>query len=162
MRSSRNHIAIPPGATIREQIDDRGMTQKELAERMDMSEKHISKLINGDVSLTNDTAFRLEMVLGIRSSFWTQMESIYRENLALVEAENTMDKDDEEAKQGRRRGKEAGNPAAGIAETAGRRGKMRAEKEKACEAQTQSQTPLAEEGSLCSPRIASDFIIHCL
>jgi HTH-type transcriptional regulator/antitoxin HigA len=49
---SRTIIAIPPGATIKEQLDDRGMTQKEFALRMDMSEKHISQLINGEVRLT--------------------------------------------------------------------------------------------------------------
>ena len=38
---SRTIIATPPGATIKEQLDDRGMTQKEFALRMDMSEKHI-------------------------------------------------------------------------------------------------------------------------
>lgn len=48
MRSKKT-IATPPGATIREQLEDRGMTQKEFALRMDMSEKHISRLINGEV-----------------------------------------------------------------------------------------------------------------
>ena len=52
MVRSRSYIATPPGATIREQLNDRGLTQKEFAVRMDMSEKHISKLINGDVQLT--------------------------------------------------------------------------------------------------------------
>ena len=49
MICSKNFIAIPPGETIREQLENRGMTQKEFAQRMDMSEKHISNLINGKV-----------------------------------------------------------------------------------------------------------------
>ena len=65
LEESRHYIATPPGATIKEQIVDRGMTQKEFAIRMGMSEKHISKLINGDVHLTPDVAERLELVLGI-------------------------------------------------------------------------------------------------
>ena len=69
MVRSRSYIATPPGATIREQLNDRGLTQKEFAVRMDMSEKHISKLINGDVQLTPETAVRLEMVLGVPASF---------------------------------------------------------------------------------------------
>ena len=56
MRRSRNVIAIPPGETIKEQLVDRGMKQKEYAMRMGMSEKHISKLINGDVQLTVEMA----------------------------------------------------------------------------------------------------------
>lgn len=70
MVRSRSFIATPPGATIKEQLNDRGMSQKEFSARMDMSEKHISRLINGDVQLTSEVAVRLEMVLGeYRQSF---------------------------------------------------------------------------------------------
>ena len=48
MERSRTYIAVPPGSTIKEQLECRGMSQKEFAARMDMSEKHISKLINGE------------------------------------------------------------------------------------------------------------------
>ena len=90
---SRTIIATPPGATIREQLDDRGMTQKEFALRMDMSEKHISQLINGDVRLTPSVALRLESVLGVPASFWNNLETRYREKLLQVEEENAMDRD---------------------------------------------------------------------
>ena len=60
MVKSRSFIATPPGATIKEQLIDRGLSQKEFALRMGMSEKHISKLINGDVQLTPEVAVRLE------------------------------------------------------------------------------------------------------
>ena len=56
MVKSRSFIATPPGATIKEQLLDRGLSQKEFAVRMGMSEKHISKLINGEVQLTPDVA----------------------------------------------------------------------------------------------------------
>ena len=70
MVKSRSFIATPPGATIKEQLLDRGLSQKEFAVRMGMSEKHISKLINGEVQLTPDVAVRLEMVLGVPAKFW--------------------------------------------------------------------------------------------
>ena len=94
MARSRTYIATPPGATIKEQLIDRGMSQKEFASRMDMSEKHISKLINGEVGLTPDVAMRLEMVLGVPARFWNNLESIYREKLQAVQAENAMDEDE--------------------------------------------------------------------
>ena len=53
-KDKRKYIATPPGATIKEQLKDRGMSQKEFAARMDMSEKHISKLVNGDVQLRSE------------------------------------------------------------------------------------------------------------
>lgn len=93
MMRSKKTIATPPGATIKEQLVDRGMSQKEFASRMEMSEKHISKLVNGAVQLTPDVAMRLEMVLGIPAHFWNNLESIYREKLARVKAENDMEED---------------------------------------------------------------------
>lgn len=99
MTRSRSYIATPPGATIKEQLEDRDMSQKEFASRMGMSEKHISRLINGEVQLTSDVAYRLEMVLGMRASFWSNLESIYREKITKAEAENAMEADKELVKK---------------------------------------------------------------
>ena len=99
MVRSRSYIATPPGATIKEQLNDRGMSQKEFAARMDMSEKHISKLINGEVQLTPEVAVRLEVVLGVPAKFWNNLEAVYREKLIKVEAENAMEADEALAKQ---------------------------------------------------------------
>lgn len=99
MVRSRSFVATPPGATIKEQLCDRKLSQKEFAARMDLSEKHISKLINGEVQLTPEVAVRLEMVLGVPAKFWNNMESIYREKLIKVKNENEMDVDERLAKQ---------------------------------------------------------------
>lgn len=101
MTRSRSYIATPPGATIKEQLDDRGISQKEFASRMGMSEKHISHLINGSVQLTPDVAYRLELVLGMPASFWSNLEAIYRAKMAKVEAENALDADKEVGPTGR-------------------------------------------------------------
>lgn len=99
MARSKNFVATPPGATIKEQLTDRGMSQKEFAARMEVSEKHISKLINGEVQLTPDMAVRLEMVLGIPAQFWSNLEAIYREKLVKVKNENEMETDMELVKK---------------------------------------------------------------
>lgn len=93
MLRSRSIIAIPPGETIKEQLIDKDMNQKEFAVRMDMSEKHISRLINGEVQLTPDVAVRLEVVLGPSARFWNNLEAIYREKIAKIEAESAMEGD---------------------------------------------------------------------
>ncbi|MCD7840272.1 MAG: HigA family addiction module antitoxin, partial [Erysipelotrichaceae bacterium] len=95
VEKSHTFIATPPGETIKEQLLDRGISQKEFAKRMNMSEKHVSRLINGEVILTPDVAVRLEMVLGIPAYVWNNLESIYREKLVKVNAENQMDADKE-------------------------------------------------------------------
>lgn len=46
-----------------------------------MSEKHISRLINGKVMLTYETANKLEQVLGIPAKFWNRLEAAYQEDL---------------------------------------------------------------------------------
>lgn len=66
---------------------------------MGMSEKHISHLINGEVQLTSDVAYRLEMVLGLPANFWNNLEAIYREKLAKAEVENALDADKELAQK---------------------------------------------------------------
>jgi HTH-type transcriptional regulator/antitoxin HigA len=98
MMHSKKTIAIPPGATIREQLDNRYMKQKEFAIRMDLSEKHISRLINGRVELTKSVAIRLESVLGLPASFWNNLELKYREKLARVIEEKNLEDDSELAK----------------------------------------------------------------
>ena len=87
MNQSKTYIATPPGETIKEQLQDRGMQQKEFAVRMNLSEKHVSRLINGDVQLTPDMAVKLEMVLAVPAAFWNKLEAIYREKLANVKEE---------------------------------------------------------------------------
>lgn len=99
MARSKTYIATPPGATIKEQLEYRGMSQREFAKRMDYSEKFISQLINGRVELTPNTAHRLEMVLGVPSAFWMSLEARYREKLLKVEEENSLDEDKQLARK---------------------------------------------------------------
>jgi len=56
MVRSQSYIATPPGATIREQLKYKGLSQKDFAVRMDLSEEYVSKLINGKVQLTPEIA----------------------------------------------------------------------------------------------------------
>lgn len=78
-------IAIPPGETIKEMLEDRDMSQVEFAERMDCSTKFISQLINGKVALTHPTALKLESVLGVPARFWNNLEALYQEDLARID-----------------------------------------------------------------------------
>lgn len=80
--------AVPPGATLQENLDWLGMTQQELADRMGRPLKIINEIIKGKRAITPDTAIQLEKVLGIPANVWLNLESNYRETLArLKEAE---------------------------------------------------------------------------
>lgn len=85
--SSRTTIAGPPGATIKEQLEDRSMTLKEFSQRMEMSEKQAKALIEGKAVLTHDAALRLESVLGIPVKFWSALEASYRKSIVRLSSE---------------------------------------------------------------------------
>ncbi|MBC8121562.1 MAG: helix-turn-helix domain-containing protein [Gemmatimonadaceae bacterium] len=72
-------FVLPPGATLKEVLAERGMTQAELARRMGRPQKTISEIINGKAELTPETAQQLELVLCIPASFWNNLERNYRE-----------------------------------------------------------------------------------
>lgn len=77
-----------PGETIAEYLEEKDWNQEEFAERMGYTTKHISQLITGKVSISIDTAQRLERVLGANAQFWLNLETNYRNNLARIEAKN--------------------------------------------------------------------------
>lgn len=84
--TSKTQPAVPdwvsaPGETISDLLDEYGWSQKELAGRMGLSTKHVSQLVNGKVPITEDTAVRLERVLGSTARFWLEREAQYREAL---------------------------------------------------------------------------------
>ncbi len=93
MIRSNSVIAIPPGETVKELLEYKGMSQKELAARIGMTEKHVSRLLSGDVQLTVDMARRLEMALGPSVEFWCRLEALYRDAIIRAEEENAMEED---------------------------------------------------------------------
>lgn len=92
-------VAILPGETIRENMKYLGMNQKELATRLDITEKHLSNIINGNSPITYETALKLERVIGPSAKFWMNLESNYQLIKARIEEENKMEEDLEILKQ---------------------------------------------------------------
>ena len=86
---------IPPGETISDVLDERGWTQTDLAKRADFSTKHVYQLLRGEAPITQDTAAKLEKVLGSTARFWVGLDTQYREQLArraeLIELEKDVD-----------------------------------------------------------------------
>jgi HTH-type transcriptional regulator/antitoxin HigA len=73
-----DHLVASPGAVLEEWLDERRMSQRELADRTSKSDKFISQLINGKASLTADTAHDLELVTGVSADTWLRVEGSYR------------------------------------------------------------------------------------
>src|SRR5437868_1097454 len=83
----------PPGETLADILEERGWNQSEFAERTGYTEKHISLLIHGKASITEDAALKLERVAGSTAGFWLSREARYRESLARAEEERALDKE---------------------------------------------------------------------
>lgn len=77
---SHNFI-IHPGETIAEFLEERNMSQKELAIRCGVSEKHISTVISGQKNISVDFAKKLEYAFGIDAIFWINLQTNYDKEL---------------------------------------------------------------------------------
>lgn len=89
-KTARSDFAVPVGDYIREWMDDQGVKQGELADRMGVARKHLNRLINGHVALTPDVALKLEQATGAPASYWNKMEAGYREAKARLDQEKEL------------------------------------------------------------------------
>ena len=75
-------LPIPPGEILAEEIEARGMTQRELATKLGQPPQVINEIICGKKAITPDTAIGLCLVLGIEASYWMNLETDYQMTLA--------------------------------------------------------------------------------
>ncbi|MCP4702192.1 MAG: helix-turn-helix domain-containing protein [Gammaproteobacteria bacterium] len=81
----------PPGDTVSDLLEERNWSQTEFARRAGYTEKHVSLLIRGKLSITEDTAIKLERTLGSTARFWLAREAQYRESLMRDAESKTME-----------------------------------------------------------------------
>ena len=75
-------IAFHPGQYIGELIEDYQMTQKEFAEKLGLSPKTISKLVNGEESISNDIAQKLEKFTNISMNTLLNLQASFDRKVA--------------------------------------------------------------------------------
>lgn len=76
MRSTFEWL-IHPGEIISDVLDERNITQKELAQRAGISETSLSDVIHGKRDISKELAIGLECALGVPRSFWLNLQSNY-------------------------------------------------------------------------------------
>lgn len=84
VKKNQNYVAIPPGATLAEQLQDRKIYLKDFSDRLEYSENMLQKLINGEIELSDKMSTKLEKLLGIPAQFWRNLEKNYREKLSFI------------------------------------------------------------------------------
>ena len=79
-------LAIPPGEVLEEELEVRGMTQEELADKMGYPPQVIAEIIRAERAITPELAAGLGKVLGIDGQFWINFEEHYQLTLEHIRA----------------------------------------------------------------------------
>ena len=74
--------AIHPGEHLAEELKTLDMSAAELASKIDVPTNRITQILNGERSITGDTALRLAYFFGTSPEFWLNLRSLYELRLA--------------------------------------------------------------------------------
>ena len=69
--------AIHPGEILKEEIDTLGLSANSFAHKLCVPTNRITGILNGQRSLTTDTAIRLARFLGTSPEFWLNLQRDY-------------------------------------------------------------------------------------
>ena len=79
---------VHPGLLLKEEIEYRGVTQKQLAQQMGVSYSVLNEILNGKRPISIEYALYLEAVLGIDEQLWIQMQADY--NLQVAKSDRKI------------------------------------------------------------------------
>ena len=74
--------AIHPGEHLAEELETLGMSAAELARKLDVPTNRVTQILNGERSITGDTALRLAHFFGTSPQFWLNLQTLYELRLA--------------------------------------------------------------------------------
>jgi len=86
-------IIFHPGYYVKDLIDDQGITQEELAKRLQATPKYVSDLVNGRINLTDDMALRLSIVFGTTVSMWLNLNQKFIEKKLEIERRKRIEEE---------------------------------------------------------------------
>ena len=89
-RGISRDLLIHPGETIADLLEDRGITQKELAKRAGVSEPFLSDVIRGKKDISKGLAMGLEYAFGVSRSFWLNLQANYDAELLSLQEEESI------------------------------------------------------------------------
>ena len=70
-------MLIHPGEMLKDEIEVRGITQKDLSKRMGVSYTVFNEILNGKRPITTEYALLLEAALGIHAGIWLRLQADY-------------------------------------------------------------------------------------
>ena len=75
-----------PGSLIRNELEERKMTQAKLAEQIGVSPSLMNEIVNGKRAVNTEMALLLEAALGIAAHIWLDLQSDYNMQKAKSDA----------------------------------------------------------------------------
>jgi len=84
--------AIHPGEHLAEELDTLKMSAAELARRLKVPTNRVTEILNGQRSITGDTALRLAHFFGTSAEFWLNLQTLYELRLAEAKAGKAIKK----------------------------------------------------------------------
>ena len=88
-------IAFHPGQYVEELIEDYNVTQKEFAERLGVSAKTVSKLVNAEESISKETAHKLAKLSGVSMQTWLNLQNAYDVKVAEIVEQKELEEGSE-------------------------------------------------------------------
>ena len=85
VKGYKDILAFHPGCYVEDYINELGISQIEFATRMGTTGKTISKLVNGQINLSNDLAKKLSVMTGISVESWLNLQTTYDRKLIEIE-----------------------------------------------------------------------------
>src|SRR2546428_5286837 len=70
-------MAIHPGEHLAEELEALNLSAAELARQLKVPTNRITAILNGQRSITGDTALRLAHFFGTTPEFWLNLQSLY-------------------------------------------------------------------------------------
>ncbi len=86
-------IAIHPGETLKDILEETGLSQAQLSGRTGLHVKTINEIIKGKNPITSETALKLSIVFGMSEGFWNNLQRNYEETIARIALEKEIEKE---------------------------------------------------------------------
>jgi antitoxin HigA-1 len=83
---------IHPGEHLAEELEELKMSAAELARQLDVPVNRVTEIMNGQRSITADTAIRLGHWFGTSPEFWLNLQKLYELRVAQAEIGASVEK----------------------------------------------------------------------
>ena len=87
----KDRMAFHPGYYIQELFEESGLTQKDFANRLGTTPKHLNVLMSGEQNLSIDIVVKLATMLGTSEEYWFNLQTAWNEILAEIRYDEELE-----------------------------------------------------------------------